>query len=79
MISDHFGERWESTDCNAMCDHCHSSSGSGSSSKSEMEISEVAQATIDILAQAKNVDQKMTALKLVDALRGRGATNLVQD
>ena len=79
MISDHFGERWESTDCNAMCDHCHSSSGSGSSSKSEMEISEVAQATIDILAQAKNVDQKMTALKLVEALRGRGATNLVQD
>ena len=75
MISDHFGERWESTDCNKMCDHC-AANAVPSHSLVEIDISEFAEAVLKILARAKDGDLKMTALKLVEALRGRGASNL---
>jgi hypothetical protein len=52
MISDHFGERWESTDCNKMCDHCASDAVS-SHSLVEIDISEFAEAVLKILARAK--------------------------
>jgi ATP-dependent DNA helicase Q1 len=55
-----------------MCDHC----SSDQNSETEMEISDIGEAARNILVKAKDSDLKMTALKLVEALRGRGPSNL---
>jgi hypothetical protein len=45
MISAHFGEQWESTDCDRMCDHCSENATSGS----DVDVSDVAEAARNIL------------------------------
>ena len=55
-----------------MCDHC----SADENSESNIEISDIAEAARNILSKAKDSDLKMTALKLVEAIRGRGASNL---
>lgn len=70
MISEHFGEKWESTDCIKMCDHC--SSPTGPDSGTELDVSDVAEAARNFIQHSKDMDQRLTALKLVEALRGRG-------
>jgi ATP-dependent DNA helicase Q1 len=57
-----------------MCDHC--SRPPGPDSGTELDVSEVAEAARNFIVHSKNLDQRLTALKLVDALRGRGGTLL---
>lgn len=68
IIADHFGEVWESADCNEMCDICQNQ---GNQTDVE-DVSELVEGVIQILDQAGKTDLKMTALKLVNALLGRG-------
>ncbi len=72
IISDHFGEKWDSTQCNSMCDNCKNEA----TNTSAVDISGVAEAAVRVLVQAQSLDAKVTALKLVDALMSRGAGNL---
>ena len=74
MISNHFGEKWESTDCDKMCDHCNESPKADSGT--ELDVTEIAEAAINFIRHAASLDQRLTALKLVDALQGRGGTLL---
>ena len=75
MIAQHFGEEWDSTQCSEMCDICIKS-GSSSGSQLQSDVSAVADSAFQILIQAQSQDSKMTALKLLDALMGKGPSKL---
>lgn len=75
IISDHFDEKWENTDCNRMCDNCDSQSNK-TKDKETVNVNDWANAAILILNQAKCGDIKVTANKLVDALLCKGQSNL---
>jgi len=67
LIAEHFGEDWESSQCSKMCDNCNKKETSH-----KLDVTSVAQAANQILATAKACDGKVTALKLIDALLGKG-------
>ncbi|TRY68473.1 hypothetical protein TCAL_09653 [Tigriopus californicus] len=68
IIADHFGEVWERADCNGMCDICQNQDN-----QTDLEdVGVYVEAVVQILDQAATTDSKMTALKLVNALLGRG-------
>lgn len=71
MIAGHFGETWTQTDCAEMCDHCACVTESEA-----VDVTDNARAVVRILQQAAAKDLKITALKLVDAMLGKGAGNL---
>lgn len=78
LIARSFGEKWQSQDCETACDICKRIFGAtaGQSSASEMcfaeeDISENCKAIIEILEQANIKEQKLTALKVVEALQRR--------
>ena len=54
-----------------MCDACQGGKG-----EEEEEVGEVARAAVSILEQAARREQRVTGLKLVEALQGRGAPAL---
>ena len=58
-----------------MCDICIKS-GSSSGSQLQSDVSAVADSAFQILIQAQSQDSKMTALKLLDALMGKGPSKL---
>ena len=58
-----------------MCDSCLKSKGQSGSS-SQVDVSAVADSAFQILVQAQSQDTKMTALKLLDALMGKGPAKL---
>ncbi len=72
IIADHFGEAWESSDCNNMCDNC----AADNEATRQLSINDYANALQRILAQAEMSDSKVTALKLVNALLGKGESRL---
>ena len=76
IISDHFDENWESTDCNKMCDNCKHRDDAEMKHVQELNVKEWVDAVIKILNQAKSGDVRVTANKLVDALLGKGQANL---
>ena len=76
IISDHFDEKWENTDCNNMCDNCESRSNNRIDYQERINVNEWAKTAILILNQAKSGDIKVTANKLVDALLCKGQSNL---
>ena len=60
-----------------MCDSCmRSQRTEGSSSIAEVDVSSVADSAFQILVQAQSQDSKITALKLLDALIGKGPSKL---
>ena len=76
IISDHFDEKWENTDCNKMCDNCDSRSNETQNNDEMVNVHAWANAAFLILNQAKCGDIKVTANKLVDALLCKGQSNL---
>ena len=76
IISDHFDEKWENTDCNNMCDNCDSRANDMLQCDEKINVNEWANAAILILNQAKSGDIKVTANKLIDALLCKGQSNL---
>lgn len=78
LVARSFGEKWQPQDCEAACDICKQFSGAtpGQSSASEQcvteeDVSEHCRAMIEILEQAITKEQKLTALKVVEALQKR--------
>ena len=87
LIARSFGEKWQPHDCETACDVCKRIFGvtAGQSSASEMcfaeeDVSENCKAIIEILEQANIKEQKLTALKVVEALqrrRGQGQPSCI--
>ena len=67
--AEHFGEDFESLDCNGMCDNCSSPERREAT---ELQISPFADALKSILAQAERADCRLTGLKLINSLMGKG-------
>ena len=71
MIAQHFLDTWETIPCNGMCDNC-----SREDEAAKGEVGDAARAAVGILEQAARREQRVTGLKLVEAVQGRGANNL---
>ena len=74
LVARSFGEKWQPQDCEAACDICKKFSGATAASEqcvTEEDVSEYCRAMIEILEQANTKEQKLTALKLVEALQRR--------
>lgn len=55
IIATHFGEAWEATDCNAMCDHCRRQC-----EPKEVDIGNYCRTLYKIMQNAAEVDVKLT-------------------
>merc|ERR1719474_1033614 len=71
IIAEHFLETWQPIPCNKMCDICD-----GATTNRADNITEYCQAALKILESAKVKEVRLTGLKLVDALMGKGASNI---
>lgn len=71
MIAQHFLDTWETIPCNSMCDNC-----TRDDSIAKGDVGDAARAAVQILEQAGRREQRVTGLKLVEAVQGRGASNL---
>ncbi|XP_046543863.1 ATP-dependent DNA helicase Q1-like isoform X2 [Haliotis rubra] len=73
MIARHFGEVWEASQCNSKCDHCDPTR---SATSNKRDVTRHGQNILKILDQAACTDQRVTAIKLIDALYGKGQGSL---
>jgi len=71
MIAQHFLDTWETIPCDGMCDNC-----TREDEAAKGEVGDAARAAVGILEQAARREQRVTGLKLVEAVQGRGANNL---
>ena len=71
MIAQHFLDTWETIPCNGMCDNCTRDDIIATG-----DVGDAARAAVSILEQAARREQRVTGLKLVEAVQGRGASNL---
>ncbi|KAF2368527.1 DNA helicase ATP-dependent RecQ type [Trinorchestia longiramus] len=71
LLSEHFGERWDATQCNQQCDHCRTPR-----ELREVDVSKHMQQISSIITHASSMDQRLTGQKLIDAWLGKGAANL---
>lgn len=71
IIAEHFLESWEPVPCNKMCDYCEK----GGDDTAAVDVTDYAEAAVGILTAAGPKEIRLTALKLVEALQGRGANN----
>lgn len=67
IIAQHFGEVWESAQCDEMCDNCKSKKET-----TRLPLKDYVKALKSILMQAESMEAKLTGLKLVNALMARG-------
>lgn len=71
MIARHFGEVWDSSQCNKMCDHCDRNYD-----VEKKDITLYCENVIKIIDNAGHVDQRLTSQKLLDAWQGKGPGTL---
>ncbi|KAH0956016.1 hypothetical protein HN011_009693 [Eciton burchellii] len=71
LIATHFEETWNERDCIEMCDHCRKPNV-----KKENNIVQYCRQLYQIMTKAVQSETRLTALKLVDAWYGKGATSL---
>ncbi|XP_042220423.1 ATP-dependent DNA helicase Q1-like [Homarus americanus] len=71
MIAEHFDERWETADCQGMCDHCKAPR-----EVKNLDIAKYGEHILMILANAACVDQRLTGQKLVDLFLGKGPAKM---
>ncbi|XP_064600168.1 ATP-dependent DNA helicase Q1-like isoform X2 [Liolophura sinensis] len=69
MIARHFGEVWDKSHCNQMCDHCDPQNRVNSQT---VDISGMCADVITILDHAAAQQQRLTAIKLIDTWQGKG-------
>lgn len=55
IIADHFDERWESSDCGKMCDHCHNPR-----EHKTVDLTKYGEQLLMILGKAASMDQRLT-------------------
>merc|ERR1711892_360117 len=72
IIAEHFLESWEPVPCNKMCDFCEKDEDI---SVKAVDVTDYAEAAVGILIAAAPKEIRVTAIKLVEALQGRGANN----
>lgn len=72
LIAQHFGETWDKSDCLKMCDNCIREPVN----VKKKDITKHCADLYKILDQAQEKEQRITALKLVEAWIGKGAPNL---
>jgi len=74
IIAQHFSDSsMDQTLCQGMCDHCD---GSSNLSSDYIDITDYAKAANGILEAAGPKEIRITAVKLVEALQGKGANNV---
>ncbi|XP_060080844.1 ATP-dependent DNA helicase Q1-like isoform X2 [Ylistrum balloti] len=73
MIARHFGEVWDRSQCNKMCDHCDDTYRV---TPEKRDVTKLCQNVLTILDHAAQTQQRVTAAKLLDAWEGRGASSL---
>lgn len=77
IISEHFSEVWEDTDCDKMCDYCYYC---GDREKSDgppkIHVSEYVKELQAVVTLAETLDMKLTAIKLIDAWYQKGPVPL---
>ena len=74
LIAEHFLESMErNIECNEMCDICEQG---GADTQETVDVTDYAKAAVDILNAGVSKETRITAIKLVEALQGRGANNI---
>ncbi|XP_071532180.1 ATP-dependent DNA helicase Q1-like isoform X2 [Panulirus ornatus] len=71
IIAEHFDERWETADCQSMCDHCRTPRET-----KNLDTTKYGEHILMILTKATSMDQKLTGQKLIDLFMGKGPTKL---
>ncbi|XP_071570480.1 ATP-dependent DNA helicase Q1 [Temnothorax nylanderi] len=71
LIATHFEENWKGDDCAEMCDHCRKPSV-----RKQMDIVRYCGQLYQIMTKAVQNQVRLTALKLIDAWYGKGASSL---
>jgi len=71
IIAEHFLESWEPVPCNKMCDNCDKVD----INMEDVDVTDYAKAAVGILTAAAPKEIRVTAIKLVEALQGKGANN----
>lgn len=71
LIATHFEETWNKNDCAEMCDHCRKPK-----EKKEVNIVPYCRQLYQILTKGVQSETRLTAIKLIDAWFGKGATTL---
>lgn len=69
LIATHFEETWTKSDCVEMCDHCRKPA-----SVKDIDVAVYCRQLYQIMTKAVQNETRLTALKLVDAWYGKGAT-----
>ena len=73
LIAEHFLESMErNIECNKMCDVCQCDD----TDNGDEDVTDYAKAAVDILNAGVSKEIRITAIKLVEALQGRGANNI---
>ncbi|GFT77297.1 ATP-dependent DNA helicase Q1 [Nephila pilipes] len=73
LIAQHFGEHWDSQDCNKMCDHCDQI---GSYEVRMKNIAKEYKSIVNIIEHASSIDERLTSQKLIEAWQGKGPPKL---
>ncbi|XP_017892470.1 ATP-dependent DNA helicase Q1-like [Ceratina calcarata] len=71
LIASHFEESWTRTDCAEMCDHCKKPK-----KEKQVDVAPYCRQLYEILTKAVQSETRLTALKLLDAWYGKGASAL---
>ncbi|XP_011139725.1 ATP-dependent DNA helicase Q1 [Harpegnathos saltator] len=71
LIATHFEETWDKSDCVEMCDHCRKPGV-----VKDTDVAYYCRQLYQIMTKAVQNETRLTALKLVDAWYGKGATTL---
>lgn len=66
VIAQHFGESWDRSHCREMCDHCQNPVET-----EKKNVKQICQQLIEILNQASGLEERLTAIKLMDAYQGK--------
>ncbi|GFW74169.1 ATP-dependent DNA helicase Q1 [Trichonephila clavipes] len=73
LIAQHFGEHWDSQDCNKMCDHCDQV---GSYEVKSKNIAREYKCIVNIIEHASSIEERLTSQKLIEAWQGKGPPKL---
>ncbi|KAF8786156.1 ATP-dependent DNA helicase Q1-like [Argiope bruennichi] len=73
LIAQHFDERWNTQDCNKMCDHCEQK---GFYEEKLKNIAREYRSIFNILEHASMIEERLTSQKLIEAWQGKGPPKL---
>ncbi|KAK3583264.1 hypothetical protein CHS0354_011151 [Potamilus streckersoni] len=73
VIASHFGEVWDKAHCNGMCDHCDPAKQKSTQNK---DVTKYCQDVLTVLDHAKRLDQRLTAIKVLESWMQKGPVNM---